>query len=122
TPAPDVQPDWRAAAFPDAAFPDAAFPAATFDNGFEDPDFAEQQAWSAELAPPDPEPAPRPGEPLTADTVFDAVMRGPAAEPSAPFGSRAPEPAPAAEAPAPQIPTFAAPAQPAPAQPVPAPP
>ncbi|MBU2418841.1 MAG: hypothetical protein KKG14_09085, partial [Alphaproteobacteria bacterium] len=82
-PAPEAaQPDWRAAAFPDSAFPDA---------GFDDPDFAEQQAWSADLAAPEPEPADeaRPGgEALTAATVFDAVMRGPVAEPapSAPFG------------------------------------
>jgi len=96
-----AQPDWRAAAFPDAAFPDAAF-----DNGFEDPVFAEQQAWSADLAPPEPEPALEPGggpsardEVLTAATVFDAVMRGPAPEipPSTPFGSRAPEPSLAEE-------------------------
>ncbi|MFN3932561.1 MAG: hypothetical protein ACK4JY_12505 [Brevundimonas sp.] len=92
-PAPETaQPDWRAAAFPDTAFPDA---------GFDDPDFAEQQAWSADLAAPEPEPAagPRPrDEALTAATVFDAVMRGPAAEPaSAPFGSRAPDASPTAE-------------------------
>ncbi|HYC68206.1 hypothetical protein [Brevundimonas sp.] len=93
-----AQPDWRAAAFPDAAFPDAAFPDAPFaDAGYDDPVFAEQQAWSADLAPPEPD-AGRTGraggEVLTADTVFDAVMRGPIAEPapSAPFGSRAPEP------------------------------
>src|SRR5690606_10801523 len=119
-PAETVQPDWRAAAFPDAAFPDAGFPAATFDNGFEDPDFAEQQAWSADLAPPDSDPAPQArSEALTADTVFDAVMAGPLAEPatSAPFGSRAPEAsAPSEAAPAPQAPAFATPtaAQPAP--------
>jgi len=100
-PAPSVeaaQPDWRAAAFPDAAFPDA-----TFDNGFDDPVFAEQQAWSADLAPPEPEPDAGPGSPrhevLTADTVFDAVMRGPApdAPPPPPFGSRPPEPSLAEE-------------------------
>ena len=123
-PAEAAQPDWRATAFPDAAFPDAAFPSPAFDNGFDDPDFAEQQAWSAGLAPPDPD-APRAGgEVLTADTVFDAVMRGPAAEPatSAPFGSRPPEPAPAAEAaPAPQTSTFAASPTPQPATPQPAP-
>nr|WP_168047382.1 SEL1-like repeat protein [Brevundimonas alba] len=115
TPAPPpetAQPDWRAAAFPDAAFPDAAFPEASYaepaypepaafdpaDAGYDDPVFAEQQAWSAELAPPDPEPEPaaRSGdEPLTADAVFDAIMRGPlaaGAQPATPFGSRAPEP------------------------------
>jgi len=117
--------DWRAAAFPDAAFPDAAFPDAGFDNGFDDPVFAEQQAWSADLAPPDPEPAPRAGgEVLTADTVFDAVMRGPAADaaPSAPFGSRAAEPSmslaeevgPAPRTPQ-QAPSFAATPAPGPA-------
>ena len=95
---PDLaQPDWRA-----AAFPDAAFPAAPFADGFDDPVFAEQQAWSADLAPPDLEPermSRAGGEVLTADTVFDAVMRGPIAEPapSAPFGSRAPEPSLAEE-------------------------
>lgn len=115
-PAEAAQPDWRAAAFPDAAFPDAAFPSPDFDNGFDDPDFAEQQAWSAGLAPPDPDPAPRAGgEVLTAETVFDAVMRGPApdAAPSAPFGSRAPDPAPAEEVgQAPQTPAFVASAAP----------
>ncbi len=90
-PTPEMaQPDWRAAAFPDAAFPDA---------GFDDPVFAEQQAWSADLAPPEPEPAAdtrTDGDILTAATVFDAVMRGPVADPapSAPFGSRAPEASP----------------------------
>ena len=96
-PAPEtVQPDWRTAAFPDAAFPDA---------GFDDPVFAEQQAWSADLAPPEPEPTAeaRGGEVLTAATVFDAVMRGPVAEPapSAPFGSRVAETPPAVEVGAP---------------------
>ena len=117
-PAGTVQPDWRAAAFPEAAFPDAAF-----DNGFEDPVFAEQQAWSADLAPPEPEPEADPGpraggEVLTADSVFDAVLRGPAPEaaPSAPFGSRAPEPSMAEDAdPAPQTPTFAPTPAPTPA-------
>ncbi|HEY0598930.1 tetratricopeptide repeat protein, partial [Brevundimonas sp.] len=108
-----AQPDWRAAAFPDAAFPDAPFAEPAFaDAGYDDPVFAEQQAWSADLAPPDPEPEPRArGEVLTADTVFDAVMRGPAADaaPSAPFGSRMPEASLAEElGPVPQ----AAPAQP----------
>lgn len=119
-PAEAAQPDWRAAAFPDAAFPDAGFPAATFDSGFDDPDFAEQQAWSADLAPPEPEPAPAPrAETLTADTVFDAVMRGPAPETAAPFGTRTPEPSLADEVgPAPQAPVFTAPsaARPAPSQ------
>lgn len=96
-PAADAQPDWRAAAFPDAAFPDAPFQGQTFDDP--DPVYTEQQAWSADLAPPEPEFAPEPPvaeavdthEVLTADTVFDAVMRGPrtAPEPSStPFGSR----------------------------------
>lgn len=109
-----AQPDWRAAAFPDAAFPEA-----TFDNGFEDPVFAEQQAWSAELAPPEPELEPQGrDEVLTAATVFDAVMRGPApdAPPTAPFGSRAPEPSLADEVgPAPQTPVFTPPPAPTPA-------
>lgn len=98
-PAPAAEPDWRAAAFPDAAFPDATF---------DDPSFAEQQAWSAELAPPEtgPAPAPAPEQPeiLTADTVFDAVMRGPhaaeGAAPATPFGSREAAAAAAAAAPA----------------------
>lgn len=113
-PAETAEPDWR-----DAAFPDAAFPDANFDSGFDDPVFAEQQAWSADLAPPEPEPEldpPSREKVLTADTVFDAVMRGPApdATPSAPFGSRAPEPSLAEEVgPAPQTPSFA----PAPTQP-----
>ena len=112
TPAPVAEPDWRAAAFPDAAFPDAGFP----DAAFEDPTFVEQQAWSADLAPPaSPEPAEAAPATLTADTVFDAVMRGPraAAEtpPSKPFGSR--EAAGEPTAPAPEIPAFAAPATPA---------
>lgn len=96
-PAADAQPDWRAAAFPDAAFPDAPFQGQTFDDP--DPVYTEQQAWSADLAPPEPEFAPEPPvvnavdtrEVLTADAVFDAVMRGPrtAPEPSStPFGSR----------------------------------
>ena len=110
-----AEPDWRAAAFPDAAFPNA-----TFDNGFDDPAFDEQQAWSADLAPPEPEPEAEPAPPvrdevLTAGTVFDAVMRGPAPDvpPSAPFGSRAPEPSRGEEGgPAPQAParTASAPA------------
>lgn len=112
-PVADIQPDWRAAAFPDAAFPDAAFPDAPFTAPtFEDPVYAEQQAWSADLAPPEPEPAPAPhaDEVLTADSVFDAVMRGPLASadvaPSTPFGSRAAiEPTPEVEAP--HVPAFA---------------
>lgn len=111
-PAPDVQPDWRAAAFPDAAFPDAPFT--------DDPVFAEQQAWSADLAPPEIEPAPAPSpaarddQVLTADSVFDAVMRGPLASAeaapvaSAPFGSREAAAAPPVEAAeAPHVPAFA---------------
>lgn len=104
-----AQGDWRAAAFPDAAFPDAPFA----DPGFEDPVYAEQQAWSAGLAAPEPEASAARDEVLTADTVFDAVMRGPAAAPapSAPFGSRAPEPSLAEEVGAPpvQAPVFAPP-------------
>jgi localization factor PodJL len=96
-PAEPAEPDWRAAAFPDAAFPETPFA-----DGFDAPVFAEQQAWSTDLAPPEPEPpAHADSQVLTADTVFDAVMRGPVADaaPSAPFGSRAPEPPPADEAP-----------------------
>ncbi|RZJ40903.1 MAG: hypothetical protein EON86_11510, partial [Brevundimonas sp.] len=54
----DAQPDWRAAAFPDAAFPDAPFHGQTFEDP--DPVYTEQQAWSADLAPPEPEIAPEP--------------------------------------------------------------
>lgn len=95
----DAQPDWRAAAFPDAAFPDAPFQGQTFEDP--DPVYTEQQAWSADLAPPEPGPAPQTfasppdlhddTEVLTADSVFDAVMRGPRTAPepvSMPFGSR----------------------------------
>ncbi|WP_439470822.1 SEL1-like repeat protein [Brevundimonas sp.] len=99
-PVADVQPDWRAAAFPDTAFPDAPFQGQTFEDP--DPVYTEQQAWSAELAPPEPEPvipafAPAADlqdepEALTADAVFDAVLRGPRTSPepaiSTPFGSR----------------------------------
>jgi localization factor PodJL len=124
-PAITAEPDWRAAAFPDAAFPDAPFPGTPFaaseaaaaapmafiDDGYEDTVFAEQQAWSADLAPPEPEPEPAPDTPqssgdredvLTADAIFDAVMRGPRVDaetpqpPSAPFGSRVVDPAPEA--------------------------
>lgn len=109
-----IEPDWRAAAFPDAAFPDAPFaPGTPFAaETFEDPIFAEQQAWSAELAPPEPAPEPEPSDgALTADAVFDAVMRGPRAQPEAsaastPFGAREPAPSPAEQPP--QIPAFAA--------------
>ncbi|MDP2765714.1 MAG: hypothetical protein Q8O54_12860, partial [Brevundimonas sp.] len=100
--------DWRAAAFPDAAFPGAPFSDAVFD----DPIYAEQQAWSADLAPPEPV-APSPAvEPLSAESVFDAVMRGPRTDDApvaqTPFGSR---PASLAEevGPAPQIPAFTPP-------------
>lgn len=130
-----VEPDWRAAAFPDAAFPDADFSNADFSNAdfpgtersveafsgttFDDPVYAEQQAWSADLAPPEPEPAPEPvpvaprEEALSADAIFDVVMRGPRTEsdaPLTPFGSRAAAPAPLEE------PAFAVetPASPAP--------
>ena len=105
--------DWRAAAFPDAAFPDAPFA----DTVFDDPIYAEQQAWSADLAPPEPAAAPSPGAALAADAIFDAVMRGeradeaspPAVAPT-PFGSR-PAAASLAEdvGPAPQIPAFTPP-------------
>ena len=119
TPAPAAaEPDWRAAAFPDAAFPGEPFS----ETAFDDPIYAEQQAWSADLAPPEAAPA---HEALTADAVFDAVMRGPRADeapaapvaPStqAPFGSRASAPA-ADEAAPPQIPTFTAPSFEPPAQ------
>ena len=126
--------DWRAAAFPDAAFPGAPFS----DTAFDDPVYAEQQAWSADLAPPEPTPAafspePAADEVLTADAIFDAVMRGPRVDEtpaeasmaaSAPFGSRPAGTAFADEIePAPQIPAFTPPpfnAAPQ-AQPIPAP-
>ena len=85
-----VEPEWRAAAFPDAAFPDADFATTAFD----DPVFAEQQAWSADLAPPEPQSgSTAPGEDgLSADALFDAVLRGPRTDEgpavSTPFGSR----------------------------------
>lgn len=122
-PASDDQPDWRAAAFPDAAFPDSPFAPAAFDDP--DPVYTEQQAWSADLAPPEPAPTPVSAsrdEPLTADTVFDAIMRGPLASaetPSAPFGSRAAIDAPAAPEEAPHVPVFATAPQPAPVAPAP---
>ncbi|WP_298745816.1 hypothetical protein [uncultured Brevundimonas sp.] len=98
-PAGGARPDWRAAAFPDAAFPDALF-----DNGFDDPVFAEQQAWSAGLAPPESGPDDGAGE--AAPTA--------GAAPSAPFGSLAADPPRAGEAqPAPAAASGpAAPAQP----------
>ncbi|WP_420472146.1 hypothetical protein [Brevundimonas sp. FT23042] len=128
----EVQPDWRAAAFPDAAFPDAPFQGQTFDDP--DPVYTEQQAWSADLAPPEPTEAivaedvfagMDEAEVLTPDTVFDAVMRGPRAAPetvSAPFGSRQATAEPFAASPAdeiepPHVPVFAPP--PAAAEPAP---
>ncbi|MFN3669948.1 MAG: hypothetical protein ACK4VY_11605 [Brevundimonas sp.] len=132
-PVPTPDPDWRAAAFPDAAFPNAPFP----DPAFDDPIHAEQQAWSADLAPPEPEPEPRAPEPasvgaLAADAIFDAVMRGASVEEppvaaSVPFGSR-PAPVPPVDeiGEAPRIPVFTPPpfnaAAVAPVQPAPAPP
>lgn len=114
-----IEPDWRAAAFPDAAFPDAGFG----ETAFDDPVYAEQQAWSADLAPPPPEPAAPREDVLSADSIFDAVMRGPRTEPEAPadntpFGSR-PAP-PATEAPA--EPAFAQTVEPEPAPVAPPPP
>jgi localization factor PodJL len=118
--APAMDADWRAAAFPDAAFPGAPFS----DTAFDDPVYAEQQAWSADLAPPEPTPAafspePAADEVLTADAIFDAVMRGPRVDEtpaeapmaaSAPFGSRPAGTAFADEIePAPQIPAFTPP-------------
>ena len=115
--------DWRAAAFPDTAFPDAPFSDAVFD----DPIYAEQQAWSADLAPPEPALEAPAGEVLTADAIFDAVMRGPrtddqpatpafAPEPaappmsvSAPFGSRPGGSLAEDVGPVPQIPAFTSP-------------
>ena len=91
-PEPVVEPDWRAAAFPDAAFPDAA------ETAFEDPVFAEQQAWSADLAPPQPQPQVEP-EPILPAFAARSVAAETAAEPAArvstPFGSR-PDASPAA--------------------------
>ena len=119
--APDA--DWRAAAFPDTAFPDTAFPGGPFaDSVFDDPIYDEQQAWSAGLAPPEHAPVPfadeaAQDEVLTADAIFDAVLRGPrvdgASEPpvaSTPFGSRSGVVSQADEVgPPPQIPTFTPP-------------
>jgi len=94
-----VEPDWRSAAFPDAAFPDAPFADAPFaDAMFEDPIFAEQRAWSADLAAPEPEAskttehdtgaspletAARPVAALVSQDILDAVLNGPLAEPEA---------------------------------------
>ena len=117
--APAIDADWRAAAFPDAAFPGAPFS----ETAFDDPVYAEQQAWSADLAPPEPAPAAFSAEPaadevLTADAIFDAVMRGPLADEtpaeapmaaSAPFGSRPAGTFAAEVDPAPQIPAFTPP-------------
>lgn len=115
-PAPAPDSDWRAAAFPDAAFPGAPFSDAVFD----DPIYAEQQAWSADLAPPEPAPAAfSPEDPadevLTADAIFDAVLRGPRVDEApivapAPFGSRPGGTSLAEEVgPPPQIPAFTPP-------------
>jgi len=95
---PTAEPDWRAAAFPDAAFPDAGFAGTAFD----DPVYAEQQAWSADLAAPEPAPKAAGDEVLNADALFDAVLRGPRTEVEAPavstpFASR-PVETPAIEA------------------------
>ncbi len=118
-----VEPDWRAAAFPDAAFPDAPFN----QIAFEDPVYAEQQAWSADLAPPEPAPvsdpvsapamtpaldafldepfAPEPARVLASDAMFDAVARAPT-----PFGSRPADvvSSASAETVAPVVPGFSA--------------
>ncbi len=119
-PAPAPDSDWRAAAFPDAAFPGAPFSDAVFD----DPIYAEQQAWSADLAPPEPtpeafSPVVPADEVLSADSIFDAVMRGPRVDeapvaPSmvapTPFGSRPGGTSLAEEVgPPPQIPAFTPP-------------
>jgi len=110
---PVAEPDWRAGAFPDVAFPDAPFS----ETAFDDPVYAEQQAWSADLAPPEPsaERADQTDETLSAESIFDAVMRGPRTvdEPAAPvvastpFGSRPAVPTPPADiSAAPTIPAF----------------
>ena len=117
-PTPAAEPDWRAGAFPDAAFPDSPFS----ETGFNDPVYAEQQAWSADLAPPSSEPEPQPAamteEALSADSIFDTVLQGPrtvneSAAPavaSAPFGSRPAVPSPAVEISAPPaVPAFTPP-------------
>lgn len=109
--APDA--DWRTAAFPDSAFPGSPFSDAVFD----DPIYAEQQAWSADLAPPEPVDASPTEDALSADAVFDAVLRGPrkgdATPPPAvsltPFGSRPGTSASEEAASPPQIPVFTPP-------------
>ncbi|MFJ6025807.1 hypothetical protein ACIQC9_14550 [Brevundimonas sp. NPDC092305] len=102
TAAVEPESDWRAAAFPGAGFPTALE---------DDPVFVEQQAWSADLAPPsppEPEAAPEPEpdftleaetplepDPVlhpTADPAFETVMRGAygqAESVATPFGSAA---------------------------------
>lgn len=101
--------DWRAAAFPDAPFPGAPFSDAAFD----DPIYAEQQAWSADLAPPEPVSPPPADEPLRAEAVFDAVLRGPRTDDApvapTPFGSRPAASLAEEVGPAPQIPAFTPP-------------
>lgn len=119
-PAPAPDSDWRAAAFPDAAFPDAPFS----DSVFDDPIYAEQQAWSADLAPPEPtpeafSPVVPADEVLSADSIFDAVLRGPRVDEApvaapmvapTPFGSRPGGMSLAEEVgPPPQIPAFTPP-------------
>lgn len=116
-----AEPDWRVAAFPDSAFPDTPFTQVAFD----DPVYAEQQAWSADLAPPEPAPVhtpasapamtpsldafldepftPEPARALAADAMFDAVARAPT-----PFGSRPSEPMAETIAPTPVVPGFSA--------------
>ena len=131
-PAPAPDSDWRAAAFPDAAFPDAPFS----DSVFDDPIYAEQQAWSADLAPPEPtpeafSPVVPADEVLSADSIFDAVLRGPRVDEApvatpmvapTPFGSRpggmslAEEVGPPPEIPAFTPPPFNAASQAAPVQ------
>ena len=118
----DPEPDWRAAAFPDMALPDEPGAIAPFAGSvFDDPIYAEQQAWSADLAPPDPGSEPfsaSAGETQSAESIFDAVMRGPRvdAEPTpaaTPFGSRPGSYTVAEEmGPGPQIPAFTPPPAP----------
>ena len=106
--APDA--DWRTAAFPDSAFSDSAFPGPPFSDAvFDDPIYAEQEAWSADLAPPEPEPPAE--ESLSADAVFDAILRGPRRDETVPtpFGSRPASSSPGTAVPSPQIPVFAPP-------------
>ena len=89
--------DWRAAAFADTAPPPLGFqlPGPPFpDTIFDDPIYAEQQAWSTDLSPPEPMPAPRASgivavTALGASAAFDTVIQGPRAEDApTPFGSR----------------------------------